>query len=41
MFLEVELKEDVAEINKEDLYKNYILLSCQSRVCKEKVSFIG
>lgn len=41
MFLEVELKEDVAEINREDLHKNYILLSCQSRVCKEEISFVG
>jgi len=36
MFLEEELKDDVAEINRQDFYKTYILLSCQSRVCKER-----
>lgn len=42
MFLEVELKEDVGEINRRDLlHKTYILLLCQSTVCKEKISFIG
>lgn len=42
MFLEVELKEDVGEINRRDLlHKTYILLSCQSTVCKEKIPFIG